>query len=405
MQTPISYSVKLFELFSAFLKLGLSAFGGPLAHIGYFHNEFVKNKKWLTDSQFSQILAICQFLPGPASSQLGFAIGLIRAGWLGAILAFIAFTLPTAILLIVFAQNLSAFENELGLSIIHGLKLVAVVVVFDAVFGMSKKLCVDKFTKIISILCASVLLIMPFAWVQIVLIVCAGLLGVFFKQTSIVSANPKILNENNVLLHYSKKLAVILFAVFCILLLFFMILPTQNIMFEISSIFYQAGSFVFGGGHVVLPLLQTTLVDTQLVSQTDFLAGYGASQAMPGPLFAFAGFLGSIITTGQSHLIGAMLALLFMFIPGFLLIAAVLPVWQKLTNNTKFTGAMTAINAAVVGVLGAALYDPIFTHGVNSSVDFVLVLLGACLLQVIRVSAIYLVLFSVLASVLFSVLM
>jgi len=397
-----SYLNKIFELFKTFLKLGCTAFGGPIAHIGYFHNEFVKNKKWLSDSQFSQVLAVCQFLPGPASSQLGFAIGLLRAGWLGAILAFIAFTLPTAILLIIFANNLSIFESDIGQAILHGLKLVAVVVVFDAVLGMSKKLCADKLTKIIAILCASCLLIFPFAWMQLVVIAVAGLIGIIFIQNKNEPSTNEIVKAPSVSVNYSKKTGVVLFSVFSVILIFMMLNPSNNILIQLSSIFYQAGSFVFGGGHVVLPLLQTAVVDTSMVSQADFLAGYGAAQAMPGPMFGFAGYLGAIIDTGQNHLIGAMIALLFMFIPGFLLITAVLPIWKDLNNYPKFTQTITAINAAVVGVLGAALYDPIFTSSVSSSMDFVLVMLGASLLMVIRVSAIYLVLFSVMASVLVS---
>jgi chromate transporter len=369
--TPSQISV--FTVFVSFLTLGLTSFGGPAAHIGYFRTHFVEQKKWISENQFSQLLAICQFLPGPASSQLGFAIGLLKAGWLGAIAAFLAFTMPSVAILIGFANLLPLLSNTYGDALIHGLKLVACIVVADAVIGMGKKLCPDKQRLSIALIAASIILLTPFAWAQILVVVLAGIAGLFLCRGVTIEA------QSQLSVPYSQGVGLVLLGVFLTLLTFFMMVPLEG-LFAIFQAFYQAGALVFGGGHVVLPLIEASVVESGWINNESFLAGYGASQAIPGPMFAFAAYLGALIPTEYSALVGAFSALIFMFLPGFLLLAAVLPLWQKLSNLSYLAYVIAGINAAVVGVLGAALYDPIFTSAVITHWDMVIVILGYGLL-------------------------
>lgn len=383
------------EVFSAFLKLGLTSFGGPIAHIGYFRKEFIEKRQWVNEEQFSQLLAICQFLPGPASSQLGFSLGLMRAGWFGAIMAFLAFTLPSAFLLIIFASALPLMANATGIAIIHGLKLVAVAVVSDAVFAMSKKLCPDHARRIIAILAATILLTTSAAWSQIFIILLGAIAGVLFCHRSASTI------QNRLKVRYSKQLALVLFVIFISILLVMLLLSGQSGLLGIGQAFYKAGALVFGGGHVVLPLLKSTIVDTGLVSNENFLAGYGASQAIPGPMFAFSAYLGAITPSAEHiHWLGAFVALTFMFLPGFLLVAAALPIWQFISSHPKVSYAIAGINAAVVGILAATLYNPIITSSVASYYDLTICAVAIALLVVWRLSPLFIVAWCLIASVL-----
>lgn len=381
-------------VFFTFLKLGLTSFGGPIAHLGYFHKELVVKQRWVSESHYSQLLALCQFLPGPASSQLGFALGYLRAGWLGALAAFCAFTLPSALLLIAFASSLPFLSGELGSALISGLKIVALAVVADAVLGMAKKLCPDTVRKSIAMLAILILLLFSSAWMQIAVIALGALLGVLLcrDMQGEQSGSPKV--------GYSGRLAALLFGIFLLLLLSSVLLLGENRLIAVASSFYQAGALVFGGGHVVLPLLEDLVVNSAWLNQEQFLAGYGAAQAIPGPMFSFAAYLGALIPTTHSTWMVALVALLFMFLPGFLLVSAVLPIWQKVSQDARATRAIAGVNAAVVGLLAAALYDPIFISSVNAPIDLVIGLVAFAMLVLWRLSALWIVCWCVLASVL-----
>lgn len=382
------------EVFRTFIVLGLTSFGGPVAHIGYFHKVLVERKRWVSEDQFSQLLAICQFLPGPASSQLGFALGLLRAGWLGAIVAFLAFTLPSALLLLGFASALSLISGSVGDAAIHGLKLVAFAVVADAVWGMSKKLCPDMLRRSVALLAACALLLMGAAWSQILVVLVGAVIGLMFCR------EPSASDSYNIRVGYSQRVGIIIFSIFILLLAAFVFVPGgPQGLYSLAGAFYRAGALVFGGGHVVLPLLEDSIVNSGWITQESFLAGYGASQAIPGPMFAFSSYLGAIIPTGYSSGLGALIALIFMFLPGFLLIAAVLPIWQAISGSEKAVNAIAGVNAAVVGVLGAALYDPIFTTGITSGYDFAIALVAFGMLAIWRLSPLYVVLWCVAACV------
>ncbi len=382
------------NVFITFLKLGLTSFGGPIAHIGYFRKELVENQQWTNEHQFSQLLAICQFLPGPASSQLGFALGLMRAGWLGALAAFTAFTLPSVLLLIGFASMLPLLSNAVGIAIIHGLKLVAVAVIADAVFSMAKKLCPDITRRIIALLAASAVLLMQFAWAQILIIALGAMAGILLcRETESI---------NHVMPTVSKlhqRIAFLLLGLFTALLLIALLLQNQSGLIAVGQAFYRAGALVFGGGHVVLPLLEEAVVNTGWVSNENFLAGYSASQAIPGPMFAFSAYLGAIIPNSNGiSWISALVALLFMFLPGFLLIAAALPLWQSMANKPLATKAISGVNAVVVGILAAALIDPIIISSIISMIDLIIAGIALLLLVKWRLSPLLVVIWCVLAS-------
>ncbi len=380
-------------VFNTFLKLGLTSFGGPTAHIGYFRKELVEKQHWVNEHQFSQLLAISQFLPGPASSQLGFTLGLLRAGWQGAIAAFIAFTLPSALLLISFAAALPMLASNIGAATIHGLKLVAVCVVADAVLGMAKKLCPDMTRRIIAVIAAACLLWMNTSWAQMLVIIAGALAGIFFCK------NPIGITQHVIQSRYSKKLGLTLLAIFLLLLLMAIFIPNQIGLAAIAQAFYQAGALVFGGGHVVLPLLEDAVVNTGWVSHESFLAGYGASQAIPGPMFSFSAYLGAIIPmTEKISWLGASIALVSIFLPGFLLISATLPVWESIASNPKATHAIAGINAVVVGLLAATLYNPIFLSSVLNVYDVFVCTVGIAILVLWRLSPLYVVLWCVAAS-------
>lgn len=385
--------MKVGTVFLIFLKLGLTSFGGPIAHIGYFRKEFVEKKKWLSESQFSELFAICQFLPGPASSQLGFSIGLLNAGWLGAIAAFVAFTLPSALLLIAFSSVLPHLSSDIGQAIIHGLKLVAFIIVADAVYNMFNKLCTDLITRCIAIASLICLLVLHASWAQITIILLGAVLGILFCSKKTMH------QSSNIAAHYGKTFSFICLLTFGLLLVF-SLLPIENNATHIGQTFYQVGALVFGGGHVVLPLLEDAMVNGNMLSQQDFLAGYGATQAIPGPMFSFSAYLGAL-TPGHTQInwLNAGIALFAIFLPGFLLISAALPLWQRVSNNQLATKAIAGVNAAVVGLLAAALYDPIFTASIHDTDDLLMGAVGLSILMIWRLSPMWIIVYCVLGSV------
>lgn len=358
------------EVLGAFFKLGLTSFGGPVAHLGYFRSEFVERRQWLDDKSYSDLVALCQFLPGPASSQVGMALGLGRAGWLGALAAWLGFTLPSAIALILFAFGVANWAGLAQSGVVHGLKVMAVAVVAQAVWGMAKSLCPDRLRGGIAIGAAMLVLMFSSAFIQIAAIVLGGLAG--WRLLSL----PHLPTVEHRDFGVSRRTGGLLLALFGLLLLGLPTLAALSDSLVVSAIsgFYQAGSLVFGGGHVVLPLLQASVVPPAWVSNDTFLAGYGAAQAVPGPLFTFAAFLGAAMPSPLGGWFGGIVLLLAIFLPSFLLVAGTLPYWETLRQRDGVQRAMGGINAAVVGVLGAALYDPVWTSAIDSKADFCLAL-------------------------------
>ncbi|KZK93137.1 MULTISPECIES: chromate efflux transporter [unclassified Pseudovibrio] len=364
------------EVFFAFLKLGLTSFGGPIAHLGYFREEIVKRRKWLSEEAYGDLVALCQFLPGPASSQVGFGLGLMRAGPLGALAAFFAFTAPSALLLFGFAYWASAFEGPVGVGLIHGLKLVAVAVVAQAVWGMARNFCADQLRAGLAVLAVVLVVAFGGAGGQIAAIVAGGLGGFLFCRSE-----PKA-DVHEVLFAPRRRIGLLSAILFAVLLFGLPVLSDVIVdpLLGVFASFYHSGSLVFGGGHVVLPLLEAEVVGKGLVSESSFLAGYGATQAVPGPLFTFAGYLGAEMQTGYAAWIGASIALLGIFLPGALLLIAGLPYWAVLRQTPSARGIMAGANAAVVGVLGAALYAPVWTSAILEAKDFAAALCGFVLL-------------------------
>ncbi|WP_040158463.1 chromate efflux transporter [Nigerium massiliense] len=353
------------EVFGVFLRLGLTSFGGPVAHLGYFRDTFVERRKWLEDRVYADLVALCQFLPGPASSQVGMAIGLQRAGLGGMLAAWFAFTMPSAIVLVAFAYGVAALGDAAGSGWLAGLKAAAVAVVAQAVLGMAKSLTPDAKRATIAGLAMIVVLLVPNAAVQVAAIVLGGLLGFFWLRRE---ASEDAGEGGSFPVQVPRGLAIGALVAFVALLL---LLPvavavTGDPGLRLADVFYRAGSLVFGGGHVVLPLLESGTVQTGLVGHDAFLAGYGAAQAVPGPLFTFAAFLGASTTTGPTGIAGATIALVAMFLPAGLLVLGVLPFWDRLRRSHRTRRALMGVNAAVVGILGAALYNPVFLQGVTS---------------------------------------
>lgn len=387
----------LMGVFLTFLKLGCTSFGGPIAHVGYFRKEVVERQAWVTESQFSQLFAICQFLPGPSSSQLGFSLGMVRSGWKGALAAFTAFTLPSVALLMVFVAMLPALSGPTGQAAIHGLKLVACAVVADAVMRMVTKLCPDITRRVMAIAAAGILLFVGSAWVQLAVVVGGALSGLLWCEVA------QTTTENRIQVAYGKRTSAWLFGIFLALLAALTLNTSSGIgLVSIAEAFYQAGALVFGGGHVVLPLLQESVVSSGWISEASFLSGYGAAQALPGPMFSFSAYLGAVIPTGYANWLPALVALTFMFMPGFLLISAALPVWQSISRSKRAANAIAGVNATVVGILAAALYDPIITSGIESATDAGIALIGFGLLARWRVSPVVIVILTVLASITFA---
>lgn len=353
----------LLEVLSVSAKLGFTSFGGPVAHLGYFHNEYIRRRKWMDERSYADLVALCQFLPGPASSQVGIGIGVVRAGLLGGLVAWLGFTLPSVIALIAFAFLLQGYDIG-SAGWIHGLKIVAVAIVAHAILGMGQKLTPDRGRITIAVIGAAITLSWQTAYSQVLIIVAAGVAGLWLYRKKAAEGTPDLQ------ISISRTIAIV-----CLVLFFGLLvgLPLLRGAGEAGWIamfdsFYRSGSLVFGGGHVVLPLLEREVVPTGWVSQEDFLAGYGATQAVPGPLFTFSAYLGTM----AGGIIGAVVGTFGIFLPAFLLVIGALPFWNGLRNSPKIQGALVGINAAVVGILLAAWYDPLWTTAILEPMDFAL---------------------------------
>ena len=363
------------EVLIVFLRLGLTSFGGPVAHLGYFREEFVAKRKWLDDRTYADIVALCQFLPGPASSQVGIAVGLSRAGYAGAFAAWMGFTLPSAIALVAFAYGIDAFGVGGDTGWLHGLKVAAVAVVAQAVLGMMRSLAPDRERATIAVVAAIVILALPSAWSLVGAIATGGLVGLGLLRTDAPT------DHVSLPLPIGRRAGAAFLVIFFALLAGLPLLAATNSSQSIKLVdaFYRAGSLVFGGGHVILPLLQEAVVPPGWVSRDIFLAGYGAAQAVPGPLTTFAAYLGAVMKSDPRGVVGAVLCLVAVFVPSFLLVFGALPFWEDLRRRRAAQAALSGINAAVVGILLAALYDPVWTAGITSRGDFALAI-GALLL-------------------------
>jgi chromate transporter len=365
------------EVFGTFLKLGLTSFGGPIAHIGYFRNELVMRRRWIDEKGYGDLVSLCQFLPGPASSQIGFALGLLRGGPLGALAAWTAFTLPSAAILVVFATAAAALDNPAGQGLLHGLKLVAVAVVAQAIWGMARSFAPDKRRAGIT-LAAVVAVTFGGMFGQLAAILFGSLAGlVLCRQAgsqpggTISFGIPKVVGLISLVAFFSL-----------LFLLPFVASSVDEQGLTLFDAFYRSGALVFGGGHVVLPLLDTEVVRSGWVSESSFLAGYGVAQAMPGPLFTFAAYLGAVMGPLPNGIPGAVICLVGIFLPGLLLLLGTIPFWGSVSRYPLTQAGMRGANAAVVGVLGAAFYDPVWTAAVLTPADFALALAGFLLLAI-----------------------
>ena len=369
------------EVLLVFLRLGLTSFGGPVAHLGYFREEIVARRKWLSEAAYADLVALCQFLPGPASSQVGIALGIRRAGLPGGLAAWLGFTSPSAVGLMLFAYGVAFFGDVEGAGWLNGLKTAAVAVVALAVWGMAGSLCPDKPRAAMAIAAAVAMLAWPSGWGQLAVIAVAGAMGWRFLRTEQAG------DEREKQFRVSRWLAVACLVVFGLLLVGLPVAGralTSGALSELLAVFdsfYRAGSLVFGGGHVVLPLLQELVVAPGWVTNSEFVAGYGAAQAVPGPLFTFSAYLG-IFVGMPSGWAGGLFALFAIFLPSFLLVIGVAPFWDRLRSWASFGGALRGINAAVVGLLLAALYDPVWTSAIHGPEDFGLALVALGLLAI-----------------------
>jgi chromate transporter len=367
------------EVLAIATRLGLTSFGGPVAHLGYCRSEFVARRRWLDEATYADLVALCQFLPGPASSQVLVSIGVFRAGLLGGLAAWIGFTLPSAIALVLFGLGVQGLDLA-GAGWLHGLKIAAVAVVAQAVWGMGQALCPDRERAGLALGAALVLLTWPTAAAQVLVIAAAGLVGLRWLPGSTVTAA-----ASRVRVPYGRRVAVVaLIAFFALLALLPILRLTGSPPLAVFDSFYRAGALVFGGGHVVLPLLQAEVVPPGWVTDSEFLAGYGAAQAVPGPLFTFAAYLGAVMHAPPGGWTGAALALVAIFLPGSLLVLGALPFWDALRGRPSFQSALRGINAAVVGLLLAALYHPVWTAAIHTPADFALALAAFGLLAVWR---------------------
>jgi chromate transporter len=394
------------EVLLTFLKLGVTSFGGPIAHIGYFREELVVRRRWIDDPTYTDLVALCQFLPGPASSQVGFSLGLMRAGYWGGLAAWAGFTLPSAVLMTAFAYGAGALGGVMGQGVIHGLKLVALAVVAQAVWGMARSLCPDRRRASIACVAALLILLIPSPLIQIGTILMGGLAG-FWLCRAPVPASMATLGTA-----VSRRVAVAALAMFCLLLIALPALARVSHGVALFDAFYRSGALVFGGGHVVLPLLSKAFVTPGWVSEDAFLAGYGAAQAVPGPLFTFAAYLGAVVSAGPHGMVGAALGgaalggaalgLVGIFLPGILVLLGALPFWDASRQRAGVQAMMRGINAAVVGLLGAALYDPLWISSVKSVGDFAVALVGFVLLTAWRLPPLIVVILGAFAGVLMS---
>ena len=387
------------EVLLAFLRLGLTSFGGPVAHLGYFRTEFVERRRWLDDARYSDLVALCQFLPGPASSQVGMAIGLRRAGWGGALAAWLGFTLPSAVALILFAAGVARWQALAQSGAVHGLKVVAVAVVAQAVWGMARSLCPDRPRAGLAVAAAIGVLALPTASGQIAAIVAGGLAGRWLPRSGPSVATPRHEDDIDGGGTPGRRTGGVLLVLCAALLVALPLAATAlgSPALGVVADFYRAGALVFGGGHVVLPLLQAGVVPGGRVPNDVFLAGYGAAQAVPGPLFTFVAYLGAVMPHPFGGWAGGLALLVVTFVPAFLLVAGALPYWASLRRREGVRRALAGVNAAVVGVLLAALYDPMWTGAIRSNADAALGLAAFGLLVVGRVSPVVVVALAALA--------
>lgn len=387
------------EVFAAFLKLGVTSFGGPIAHLGYFRDELVVRRKWIDETAYADLVALCQFLPGPASSQVGFALGLLRAGPLGALAAWTAFTLPSAILLVLFATVAASIDGPVGTGLLHGLKIVAVAVVAQAVWGMAKSLTPDRERASIALAAIVCVVFVAGAFGQVLALAVGAVAGLVFCRAETAG------QASHLSFRVPKTVGFVSLASFALLLVFLPLLAASDASQGVSlfDAFYRAGALVFGGGHVVLPLLQSEVVSNGWVTKDAFIAGYGATQAVPGPLFTFAAYLGAVVGPQPNGLAGAAIALVAIFLPGMLLLVGALPFWEGFRKRLLSQAAMRGANAAVVGILGAALYDPVWTSAIFTAKDFTLALAGFILLTVWKTPPWAVVLFCAAGGVLLAI--
>jgi chromate transporter len=356
------------EVLAAFLRLGLTSFGGPIAHLGYFHEAFVVRRRWLDDKTYADLVALSQFLPGPASTKVAIAIGLSRAGYLGAFAAWCGFALPSAIALVLFAYGVANAGDALGSGWLHGLKVAAVAVVAQAVLSMMRSLAPDRERATLAVIAAAIVLAIPSAWGQVGAIILGGIVGMVLWRGAAPADHVALPRTG------SRPVAIMAIVLFFAILigmpLVVAAMPSHSL--QLFEAFYRAGSLVFGGGHVVLPLLQASVVPPGWVTNDEFLAGYGAAQAVPGPLFTFSAYLGAVMGPTPNGWEGAMLCLAAMFLPAFLLVIGPLPFWDDLRRRPLAQSALRGVNAAVVGLLLAALYRPVWTSAITSAADFAL---------------------------------
>jgi chromate transporter len=394
------------EVLRVFLRLGVTCFGGPIAHIGYFRDEFVVRRRWIDEQAYADLVGLCQFLPGPASSQVGFSVGLMRAGYRGGLAAWTGFTLPSAIALVLFAYGAAVLGGPVGIGLLHGLKLVAVAIVAQAVWGMARTLCPDRERASIAVIAALIILfsasiaalIILFSassLSQIAAILLGGIAGLWLCR----ARPPETSGHVTVPVSHTVGLAAL--TAFFVLLAGLPVLRglvnAQGI--ALFEAFYRSGALVFGGGHVVLPLLREAFVTPGWVSDDAFLAGYGAAQAVPGPLFTFAAYLGTVVKPSPHGLPGAVLGLIGIFLPGVLILMGTLPFWDSFRKRAGAQAVMRGVNAAVVGLLGAALYNPVWTSSVRTSGDFGIVLVGFVILTVWRAPPLLVVIVSALGGI------
>jgi chromate transporter len=396
---PARFSIRsTLEVFLVFLRLGLTSFGGPAAHIGYFRAEFVDNRRWLDEESFLNLVVFCQFLPGPASSKVGIALGLRRAGWWGALAAWVGFTMPSAIALVAFALGAGQWTGLASSGVVHGLKIAAVAVVAQAVWSMGKAFCPDRLRVGLAVAAALMVWAVPGSIGQFGAIAVGAVVGRWALRLDRLA--PLAPHDYGV----SKRTGAVLLVAFVVLLVALPAITASTRSFVMSAVtvMYQAGGLVFGGGHLVLPLLHAGVVPSGWVGNDAFLAGYGAAQVVPGPLFTFAAYLGAVMPSPLGGWAGGLLLLVAIFVPGFLLVVGALPFWESLRQHIGVRQAGAGINATVVGLLASALYDPVWTSAIHSVADCLIAVAAIALLTVFRVSPVAVVAFATVCGWLFS---
>jgi chromate transporter len=382
-----------------FAKLGFTCFGGPIAHIGYFRDEFVVRRKWIDEHAYADLVGLCQLLPGPASSQVGFSIGLMRAGYLGGLAAWAGFTLPSAVVLTLFAYGAGALTGPIGAGLLHGLKLTAVAIVAQAVWGMARTLCPDRERASIAAIAALIVLLSTSSVGQIGAIMLGGVAGLWLCRSGATTPS------RHVAMPVSRTAGVVALACFLVLLVGLPVLRglTGSPGIALFEAFYRSGALVFGGGHVVLPLLREAFVTPGWLSDDAFLAGYGAAQAVPGPLFTFAAYLGTVVSLEPHGAAGAALGLIGIFLPGILILLGALPFWDSFLKQASTLALTRGVNAAVVGLLGAALYNPVWTSSVKTPGDFSIALVAFVLLVAWRAPPLLVVAISAIGGIMLAV--